>query len=43
MEDGKFPEIIPWMMEKVNPDLMTIVTYKSSDHESMDEPLEKVL
>ena len=43
MEDGNFPEIIPWMMEKVNPDLMTIVTYKSSDQESMDEPLEKVL
>ena len=43
MEDQKFPEIIPQMTEKVNPDLMTIMTYKSSDQESMDEPPEKVL
>ena len=43
MEDGNFPEVIPQMMEKVNPNLITIVTYKSSDQESMDEPSEKVL
>ena len=42
MEDGNFSEIVPGMMKKVNPKLITIVTYKSSDQESMDEPLEKV-
>ena len=31
------------MMKKVNPNLITIMTYKSSDQESMDEPSEKVL
>ena len=43
MEDENFPEIIPRMMEKVNPNLITIMTYHSSDKESMDEPLEEVL
>ena len=43
MEDGNFSGIIPRMMKKVDPKLITIVTYKSSDQESMDEPPDKVL
>ena len=42
MEDGSFSGTIPQMMKKVNPELTTIVTYKSSDLEPMDELTIKV-
>ena len=43
IEDKKFPEITPRMTEKVNPDLMTIVTSRSSDQESLNKLSDKLL